>query len=94
MSKRELLITTLQQLQPSRNLAEGFLALVTREECAESTMDQIISFLATGIRTIQNKQLQTQLQKNRHQLEELKAQEKVLHDQETADAEDLLSALT
>lgn len=93
MSKRELLITTLQQLQPSRNLAEGFLALLTSDACTEETENQIITFLANGIRTVNNKQQQSVLQNNLHQLETLRAQEKQLQQQDAAEAEDLLAHL-
>ena len=93
MSKRELLITTLQQLQPSRNLAEGFLALLTSDACTAETENQIITFLANGIRTVNNKQQQSVLQSNLHQLETLRAQEKQLHQQDAVEAEDLLAHL-
>lgn len=93
MSKRELLITTLQQLQPSRNLAEGFLALLTSDACTEETENQIITFLANGIRTVNNKQQQSVLQNNLHQLETLRAQEKQLQQQDAVEAEDLLAHL-
>ncbi len=93
MSKRELLITTLQQLQPSRNLAEGFLALLASDACTEETENQIITFLANGIRTVNNKQQQNMLQSNLHQLETLRAQENQQHQQDTKDAEDLLAHL-
>lgn len=93
MSKRALLITTLQQLQQSRNLAEGFLALLASEACTEETENQIITFLANGIRTVNDTQQQSILQSNVHKLELLKAQETAVHQLETQEAEDLLAHL-
>ncbi len=93
MSKRELLISTLQQLQPSRNLAEGFLALLASNACTEETENEIIAFLANGIRTVHNKQQQSVLQNNVQQLEILRAQENEQHQQDTQEAEDLLAHL-
>lgn len=83
----------MQQLQQSRNLAEGFLALVEDENCDVATMDQIISFLAQWIRTVRDKQQQAQLQSNFQILEALKAKEKTAYIKDSEEAEDLLTAL-
>lgn len=54
LTKKELLIKVLTKLQPQRDLAEGFLALIQSEYVTEEIMDKLVAALQETVATLKS----------------------------------------
>ena len=56
MDKKALVIKVLEKLSPTRDLADGIIALLTNAQVDEQTIDGLISIINKSIHTVQSKQ--------------------------------------
>jgi len=91
MTKKELLITLLQKLQPHRDVADGFLVIVERSD-DETLIDQLLDLIYQALKKLQKENWNVHLQQSLSVLEKIKAQETKEHFSDD-DLEDLLDTL-
>ena len=76
MDKKALVIKVLEKLSPTRDLADGIIALLTNAQVDEQTIDGLISIINKSIHTVQSKQDASILQKSLdalHKIQDMQA---------------------
>ena len=79
MNKKKLLIQTIEQLQWSRDLADGILALLETADIDEKTIDLLIKIIAQSIKTVKSQSEKSALEKslnNLHKIQGMEASQK------------------
>lgn len=73
--KKELLIKVLKKLQPQRDMAEGFLALIESEYITDNIMNMLISTLQESIEAIKGDSEKEKFKKGLKLIRKIKNQE-------------------
>jgi hypothetical protein len=81
--KKQLLIKVLTKLQPHRNLADGFLALIDSPYCTDKTIDGLITLLKDSLKMVKTDKEKKRFQKSLELVKKIRDQEEKENDRMT-----------
>lgn len=91
--KKELLIKVLKKLQPQRDMAEGFLALIESKYVTDEIMDKLISALQEAIEVVTTDMEKEKFKKGLNIIKKLKDQEEQEEKMTDEDLDKLLETI-